>query len=189
MTDQELMQSIKTKWGSLFDSVAAQAPAPPAAFFAALTANETGGNPLATRQEPAVLAALHAVLMNRKPAYGSIGRADILGYAQQITATLNMQLVVAIDQLSTSYGLVQIMGYEAIPYNLKGALVLQDPASELVVALKMLRDFATRSQLDLASDFSELFDCWNTGRPHAPTFDPAYIPNGLQRMQVYQALP
>jgi len=52
-----------------------------------------------------------------------------------------------------------------------------------------LADFAARNTLDLTRDFSQLFDCWNTGRPHAPTADPQYIPNGLRRMELYKALP
>jgi len=189
MTDQELMQAIKTQWGELLDSSCKASSVPPA-FLAALIANESGGNPDAKRFEPGVLAHLFAVLLNRQAAYGSIGCADIVGFASsaQISATLNMQLIVALDQLSSSWGLVQIMGYEAIPYRLDGVAALRNPVSEMVVALRMLAEFASRNALDLGKDFSELFACWNTGRPHSPTADPNYIPNGLRRMELYKAV-
>jgi hypothetical protein len=84
------------------------------------------------------------------------------------------------------------MGYEAIAFHLDGAARLADPASELPVTLRMLADFAHRFGLDLTASSStaagELFDCWNSGRPHAPTVDPQYIPNGLARMKIYQQL-
>jgi len=188
MTDQELMQSIKTKWGELLDTTCKTSSVPPA-FLAALIANESGGNPDAKRFEPAVMTQLFAVLLNRKAAYGSIGRSDIIAYAAQVASTLNMQLIVALDQLSTSWGLVQIMGYEAISYRTNGVAALTQPTSEMVIALRMLAAFAAHNSLWLAKDFSQLFDCWNTGRPHSPTADPNYIPNGLRRMELYQALP
>ena len=93
-----------------------------------------------------------------------------------------------LDSLATSHGLTQVMGYEAIAFHLDGVSRLQDPAGELSITLKMLTQFAERFALDLASNFSELFDCWNSGRPHAPTADPQYIPNGLARMQIYAGL-
>jgi hypothetical protein len=187
VTDQELMLSIKTKWGPLLDSACKTSSVQPA-FLAALVANESAGNPDAKRFEPGVLAQLFAVLLNRKAFYGSIGRDNIMAFSQSVSATLNMQLIVALDQLSTSWGLVQIMGYEAISYHTAGVAALQSPVSEMTVANRMLADFAARNSLDLTKDFPPLFDCWNTGRPHAPTADPNYIPNGLRRMLLYEAL-
>jgi len=185
VTDQELMQSIKTKWGAVIDAACRASSVPPA-FLAALVANESGGNPDAKRFEPGVLAQLFAVLLNRKAFYGSIARENIIAFGQQVSSTLNMQMIVALDQLSTSWGLVQVMGYEAIALHTNGIVALQTPASEMDVATRMLADFARRYQFDLAADFSEMFDCWNTGRPHSPTADPKYIPNGLRRMEIYQ---
>jgi len=188
VTDQELMLAIKTKWGPLLDSACKTSSAQPA-FLAALVANESAGNQDAKRFEPGVLAQLFAVLLNRKAFYGSIARDNIIAFGQQVSSTLNMQMIVALDQLSTSWGLVQIMGYEAISYHTNGVAALTQPVSEMVVATRMLADFAARNTLDLTRDFSQLFDCWNTGRPHAPTADPQYIPNGLRRMELYKALP
>jgi hypothetical protein len=192
--DQELMQAIKTQWGELLKSVTATSSVPEA-FLAALIANETGGKADAQRFEPAVFSALAEVLLGRKAAYGSIGAQDLRNWLVPhqvpsggdslagITAAFR-----AIADLATSWGLTQIMGYEAIALHTNGVQALQSPASELVLTTKMLADFASRFGLDPAKDFGELFSCWNTGRPHAQTADPQYVPNGLARMQIYAGL-
>jgi hypothetical protein len=195
VTDQELMQSIKAAQGELLASVAATCSVP-AAFFAALIANESGGNADARRFEPLVLLALWKVLLGRTAAYGSISRTDLVSYISSVPAAvlyayhvdnLPYDAFQRLDNLATSFGLVQIMGYEAIAFR-SSVTALQSPASELGIACNMLADFARRNGLDVTEDFSELFDCWNTGRPHAQTADPKYIPNGLARMALYEAL-
>ena len=197
MTDQELMQAIKTRWGALLDS-AAQTTSVPESFLAALVANESGGNPDAKRFEPAVLGALTEVLLGRKAAYGSLGGIDVRRFVLPtdvsaavpiIDASQVIAVVERLESLATSWGLVQIMGYEAIPYHLDGVSALQSPVSEMPIALKMLAQFAEHFGLDLGKDFTELLDCWNTGRPHAPTADPQYIPKGLARKTLYESLP
>src|SRR5258708_34549799 len=82
MSDTELMQSIKTKWGTTIDDVCSASSIPPA-FLAALVANEDGahgGDPAAKRFEKLVLAQLWQVLMGRAASYEGIGRMDLLGY-------------------------------------------------------------------------------------------------------------
>jgi hypothetical protein len=199
MTDQELMQAIKDQWGELLRSIAATCSIPES-FFAALIAGESRGEPHATRFEPKVLGDLAAVLLGKKSAYGSIGAQDLLVYVVPDSVSLGQSSVgvqrtlftVAINRLAslaTSQGLVQIMGYESLPFHLSGPAALQSPASELPIAVEMLVQAASHDGLDLSKDFSQMFDVWNTGRPHAPTADPNYIRNGLARMQIYQELP
>jgi hypothetical protein len=199
MTNTELMQAIKDRWGATIDA-ACGASSVPASFLAALIANESGGDPNAKRFEPKVLLALWEVLLGRKAAYGSLGRADVRDFlvvpgAVTVGIEPDRSLLVVsgalqrLDGLATSQGLVQIMGYEAIPFHQNSAEALRNPATELVIATKMLADFAQRFSLDVSKDFSDLFDTWNTGRVHAPTFDPNYIPNGLARKAAYEALP
>lgn len=207
MSDLELMTAIKTKCGDLLTS-SSNASSVPAAFLAALIANESGGNPDANRFEPAVFAALGEVLLGRKAAYGSIGKQDLLLFAlpAQISApaqgglsssgcaTLFGSALQRLASLATSWGLTQVMGYEAIAYRIlsDGVTALQEPISEMNITTRMLADFGHRFQLDLTmpddATRSEFFDCWNSGRPHAPTADPQYIPNGLARFALYQGL-
>jgi len=193
----ELMQLIQTKWGAAIAAACDKSSVPPA-FLAALIANETGGNPDARRFEKGVLASLWEVVQGRVPAYGSILRDSILAYlAAPFTGAPasplpGIRVVIAdalqqLDGLATSWGLTQVMGYEAIPFSIR-AETLADPNVEFPIDLRMLAGFAVHYGLDMAKDFDELFDCWNTGRPHSQTADPQYIPNGLARMAIYGQL-
>lgn len=186
--ERELMTRIQKQYGPLLDSTQA-ASGIPAAFLAALIANETGGNPDATRFEPAVFTALAEVLLGRKAAYGSLGAQDLNAWISShspVPVTTGALHVLA--DLATSWGLTQIMGYEAIAYH-TNILDLRSPVTSLARTAIMLKDFARRFTLDVTKDFPELFDCWNTGRPHTPTADPTYIPDGIARMGIWATLP
>jgi hypothetical protein len=202
MANFELMQSIKTKWNAEIASAcstsatSSSVPSPgiPAAFVAALIANESGGDPNAKRFEKGVLASLWEVLLGRKAAFGSIATKDLIQFVANLSnippvtpQSLPSDAFQRLDSLATSWGLTQIMGYEAIAFRSTVA-ALQAPDTELVITLKMLAQFASRFGLDVTKDFSQLFDCWNSGRPHAPTADPQYIPNGLERMQLWTSI-
>lgn len=198
MTDAELMQNIKTQWGMLFNQVTASFPAVKPSFLAALTANETGGDPNASRFEPAVFGKLGRVVTGNLDSYGSITAAQLLEFAvptADAPASIEMARFVfannltRLRDLATSWGLVQIMGYHAIAFDTpNGVADLKNPVSEIPLACRLLAQFADGNGLDLSTNFAELFACWNTGRPHGQTADPKYIPNGLARMQLYENL-
>jgi hypothetical protein len=192
-----LMTRIRTNWGAKIAQACA-ASSVPESFLAALVANETGGDPNAQRVEHGVLVSLWEVLLGRKEAYGSIQRDDLyhhivtsIGPQPPLTSSgLEGRISHAlqfVDGLATSWGLTQVMGYEAIVFGVTFA-DLQIPLFGLRTTLRMTSQFAERYQLDLAKDFGQLFDCWNSGRPHSPTADPQYIPNGLARKQIYEQL-
>jgi hypothetical protein len=195
MTDTELMQSIKEKYGAAI-AAACGTSSVPAAFLAALIANETGGNPNAKRFEKGVLAALWEVLLGRKEAYGSIPRIVLVNYVAAVPATpisssnaLPADAFQRVDALATSWGLTQIMGYHILEGgSAKTISGLQDTQIHLVMALRMLSQFAASFNLDVTRDFESMFRCWNGGHPTAQTFDPQYVPNGLARMQEWAAL-
>jgi hypothetical protein len=193
----ELMTRIRDKWGSSIAD-ACKSSSVPEAFVAALVANETGGDPDAKRFERGVLGDLWEVLQGRKAAYGSIGRVDLLAYvtaASSIAGPVSVTGLSGIvsgalqrlDSLASSWGLTQVMGYEAIVFSITTS-DLQVPSYGLRTSLRMLGQFASRFQLDLGADFAEMFDCWNSGRAHGRTADPNYIDNGLARLQIYQGL-
>lgn len=199
MTDADtlLMTSIRAKFGAAIDA-ACETSTVPAAFLAALIANESGGNPDAKRFEKGVLDSLWNVLQGRAAAFGSIGRDDVLRYlvpadilAPSVSNGLLKSGILAalqhLDNLATSYGVTQIMGYEAIPFDIQAG-ALTDPVAALHYTTRMLADFAKHYQLDLTRDFDELFRCWNTGRPHAQTADQNYSVNGIARMGIYEGL-
>jgi len=197
VTDQELMQSIKTKYGADLAQVCANSSVP-ASFLAAMIANESGGAPLAKRFEPAVLLDLWQVLLGRKAAYGSIGRGDLVTFVADLAiptstvpATLPNNAFQSLDDLANSWGLTQIMGYHCLDKSSAFARPedLKDPVSSIRSTIWLLTQFAAQFSLDLATDFEALLRCWNTGRQNGVTYDPLYVPNALQRKALYEALP
>ena len=198
MSEQELMQSIKTVWGAHIQT-AASTSSVPASFLAALVANESGGKADAKRFEPGVLAHLWEVLLGRKAAFGSIGRADLVAYVSalerngtpRVPGNLPADAFERVDALATSWGLTQVMGYHVLDSLINPGSIenLKDGAGNLVVTLRMLAQFARRFDLDVTKDFEQLFRCWNTGQPDGKTFDQNYALNGLTRMAVWTSLP
>ncbi len=199
--DLKLMTDIRDEWGDAI-SAACQASSVPPAFIAALVANESGGKIDAKRFEPGVLHALWEVFLGRKAAYGSIGRYDLLLYVlptsvpaisgdRAATTALFSTAFQHVDDLATSWGLTQVMGYHVLERwgGIASTLDLALPARSLPLSLRLLAQFALRFQLSLAKDFSEMFSCWNTGQPHGKTADPEYIPRGIARMAIYGQLP
>jgi len=177
-------------------------------FLGALTAGESGGNPSAVRFEPSVYRHLKAVAAGESPRYGGIGAqalgkelAEVLypktgefhekflnslfmaGQASELSRLADE----ALRELASSWGFVQIMGFHVIGRH--GTVRdLLEPRFHYHLAIQLLTEFAASYQLDLAREFEELFRCWNTGRPDGRTADPAYVENGLMRMEIYRAL-
>lgn len=197
----KLMTEIRDEWGSIIAWVCRNSSVSPA-FLAALIAEESGGKPDEKRFEPGVLHALWEVLLGREEAYGSIGRGDLLLYVlpKSVPAISNDLAAVItlfsaafhrVDNLATSWGLTQVMGYHV----LEGSFGLQStddlilPSRQLPVTLRLLAQFAIHFKLNLAADYGALFTCWNTGRPDGKTADPEYASRGLARMQIYAQLP
>lgn len=156
MTDAQLMQKIREQWGAAIDEALADSDIP-AAFIAALIANETGGNPMATRFESGV----YENLKKKFPQWNEK----------------------KIENNATSWGLTQIMGvnYPGPPAE------LQNPATSLKQTVYLVHDFARVYMLDEKKEFEKLFRCWNSGHPTGQTFDPSYVQNGMVRMGLYPA--
>jgi len=180
----------------------------PEEFLGALAANESGGIADATRFEPAVYRHLLAVAQGQSPAYGSINVADLHGEVSQLLpandaasharymtpgfAEIHSRLIQkapddALRELATSWGYTQIMGYHMVGRP-GGVRQLLDTSFHFRMAIWLLSEFAVDFHLDTAHDFAELFCCWNTGRPHGRTYDPAYVEKGLGRMEIYRQL-
>ncbi len=177
-------------------------------FLGALTAGESGGNPSAVRFEPSVYRHLKAVAAGESPRYGGIGAqalskelAEVLhpktgefhekflnslfmaGQASELSRLADETL----RELASSWGFVQIMGFHVI--GRRGTVRdLLEPRFHYRLANRLLAEFADSYELDLAGEFAELFRCWNTGRPDGRTADPAYVGNGLMRMEIYREL-
>jgi hypothetical protein len=178
-----LMRTIRQTWGQEI-AAAVKDTAIPERFMAALIANETGGNRNSERFEPTVFAELAKVMLGKRGAYGKITTEDLLAYEADASRILNSagSEVGRLMYLATSHGLTQIMGYHSIDD------ALDTIPNDLEQTVKLLRDFAAEFHLNLANDFEQLFRCWNSGKPDGKTFDPNYVPNGLERMGLYAQL-
>lgn len=185
--EQELMAKIKTTCGPWIDAAVEGTPYP-ATLLAALTANESGGDPAVTRFEPAVLGQLALTVIGRKANFGALGGEDIGTYVRDEIPGDLAALVKLLVNLATSWGPMQIMGYEALAdhYSFSDLPTLDKHYPH---AIPMLEDFRKRFDISITGNaWGQFFDCWNTGRPHAKTFDPQYVPRGLDRMNLYGTL-
>jgi hypothetical protein len=205
--EQRLMRRVYAQCHNVMVE-AAQTSSIPVEFLAALTANESGGNPRVSRFEPSVYEHLKAVAAGRAVAFGQI-RAETLKAAVELAiapkadefhahyltpsfAANNAEFMASLTdqvlrQLATSWGFTQVMGYHVIAR--RGAIEdLTDPERHFRYTLAILSEFAHSYQLDVRQEFAELFRCWNTGRPYGKTFDPEYVEKGLRRMSLYAEL-
>jgi len=205
--ERKLVRRVFTRCDE-FIQEACRSSSVPAEFLGALTANESGGNPAAVRFEPSVYRHLKAVAAGERPRYGGIDGeslcqelAEVLhpktgefhakfldslfmdGQASELTHLADE----ALRELASSWGFVQIMGFHVIG---RGGTVrdLLAPRFHYHLANQLLAEFVASYQLDLRSEFEELFRCWNTGQPDGQTADPRYVENGLMRMEIYGAL-
>lgn len=191
--ETELMQTIREKYGDAIAAACASSPIPPA-LLAGLIANESGGIAGATRLETNVLLQLWDVMAGRKAAYGSIGQQDLTRFLMgsvSMMGGLDRILIAAVtqfDSLARSWGLTQIMGYNALGRGFAPSQ-LAEPARNLRIAVILLKEFVDRFHLDLVNGgYADLLHCWNTGHPSGTTADPAYTANGLRRAVLYSQL-
>jgi hypothetical protein len=193
----ELMRKIYQSLGTTLKAAAAQSSVPES-FLAAVVANESAGNPQASRFEPAVFEALCLVLLGKKSSYAPAGIHHPLGI-QELIPYIDpgsqgggpsgnfLAMLGRLRDLATSWGLTQLMGWHAVEFS-RTLPMLQQPRSNLDFANFLLSYFASRYGLDVTKDFGDLLTCWNTGSPTGNTFDPQYVPNGLARQAAYEAI-
>lgn len=205
MSDAELMQQIFDKYHGGILAPAVTGKPLPESFLAALVANESGGNPNALRFEPAVFLALGEVLIGQKSNYfpagcqHPLGSADLISYAwpaESVPPGTTAPVIAGgfiaglkrLQQLATSYGLTQIMGWHAVEMSKPFGVLTGGPVGQIGFTVELLTYFANRYTLNMAADFEAMLRCWNTGKPAGATFDLAYVPNGLHRMGLYEAI-
>jgi hypothetical protein len=204
-SERALMLRIYEKWHS--EIVAAtRNSALSAPFLAALTANESGGDPLAHAFEAGVYGQLQAVIRGQQPGFGSIVAADLIQLAEQdfeaqqgasapqtsqgtsqfsgVSPAVQEKVL---RQMATSWGLTQIMGYQTIKRK-KTVQDLLNPASHYAFAVELLEELGRRFHLNLSEDAEPLFRSWNSGRPNGKTFDCDYVSRGMERLRLYSAI-
>jgi hypothetical protein len=202
-----LMRKVRERCGEIIRETCKYSSVPDA-FLAALTANESRGDPNAARFEPAVYRHLKAVAEGKCPAYSGIRRESLDAEIEEMlhpkaaafhSVYLNASFTAdnatalaassdaALRDLATSWGFTQIMGYHLV--SREGTVRdLVDPRFHFRLALELLAEFAARYELDLAREFDEMFRCWNTGQPYGETYDPGYVAKGRRRMEIYRVI-
>jgi hypothetical protein len=193
MTDQELMAQIKSQMGPTIRAALAGATIPES-FAAALVANESSGDPTVSRFEPSVLASLAYVLGGRKPAFGSITRPILSALLMRagVTGDPIGGVVNLLLDFSTSWGPTQIMGYQTIGMGVSLEDLKLASLKHFTLCSSILKAFVKEWGLQTvitAGEYTQLFRCWNTGRPDGQTTDLDYVAKGLSRMAIYAALP
>ena len=208
LAERRLVARVFERCGGVIEEACASS-ALPAEFLVALVANESGGRADARRFEPGVYRHLQAVARGERLSYGSLTAADLDAEAAELLPPDDTKLHAryltqafgerhgqniqqcpdeVLRQLASSWGYTQIMGYHMAG---RAGTVrdLLDAPFHFRLALQLLSEFAADYRLDPGHEFSELFCCWNTGRPYGKTFDPHYVENGLRRMRICRQLP
>ena len=168
------MKRIIEQWGALVAEVCRASSVPPE-FLLALIANESGGDASAERFEPRVFERFKQIAAGNHPAWGAVTAQLLAGLGDD-----------ALRVLATSYGLTQVMGYNAA-FRHVDPLALRDPRTCLQLTTRMLAEDAARFGLDLKTDFAEMFATWNSGNPRGHAV-PGYIASGLAHLAEAQSL-
>ncbi len=150
----------------------------PYAYFMALTALECSGNrPCGTRLEPTRYEDLDAVRSGRKKRFENIRTADVHDATDP-----------ALENLATSWGPFQIMGYKCIGLGVNVADIRGDRAIHHGMRW-VAKDYG---HLLEAGRFKDAFHVHNAGTLHpkkgpARTHDPRYVQKGLDYMEWFEA--
>lgn len=215
--DTTLMQAVKRVCGAALADFAPTTSLP-VAFWAALTANESGadierGTPIEkiTRREPAVFTHLALVAAGFQPRYGSIVLSDLVQAEERqlarppaAHAAFALAAPAVVNPLppannSAPPSVADLLAWatswgwtQLMGYHSIEWKVnvsdLVDPVKHYRFAAKLMAGFVEQYELDPAKDFEQMARCWNTGGPDGATYDPQYVPNLLSRMEVWKDL-
>jgi hypothetical protein len=197
------MAKIKAELGDYIAGAVEGTPIPPA-FVAGLVANESGGVANAIRFEPQVFAEISKVCVEQAHSYTpagvkrALGPQDFIARIAPVRAVASngpalpvmsfAQSLLMLVNYATSWGPTQIMGWHAIEFDFPLG-ELSELSAHFEHTVQLLEWFASKYSLDWTNTLTPalMFKCWNTGNPHATTFDPAYVSNGVRRMGLYGA--
>lgn len=147
----------------------------PTEYFKALAILECSAQkPAPSRFEPKVFERLKEVRAGKQPSYGFLKTAQI----RDLTDA-------QIQDMATSWGTFQIMGYHAYsigiaPKDLQG----EDGLRQSIVWIEK-----NYGQYIRKNDFANAFHIHNTGKPitgEYETYHPRYIPRGLEFIRIFQ---
>lgn len=193
MTDPNTMLMVKIRegWGATIAAACASSTVPQA-FVAALIANESGGNNLVTRFEPAICGQIMEVFIGLRASLQVTGIANPVGpddLAPNWKILKTQSFLERVCTLAKSWGLTQIMGWHFVAL---GMLISNIGIDQLTATLRLMAAAAPHFDLDLSmtdeAAVRDWFTWWNSGSPTGKTSDPNYAENGVDRMLIYAAL-
>jgi len=169
-------QAVLDNYGSEFKKLGKQFDIAPE-YLAALCMLETGGRkPAGSRYEKHVYARLRLVKMGLKKRYEHVVHSDIKNAEDE-----------ALQNLSTSWGPFQLMGYKCLLYGIN----VKDLRNEngTYWGVKWINEAYGR--LLKKGDYKNAFHYHNTGRMMpangiSKTHDPEYVKNGLELMAYFR---
>ena len=163
-------------YGEQVDQIA-QEMGLPAAYFKALIVLECSGeSPPKSRYERHVYKRLHNVKKGRRKRYGSITKKTLRKFSDQ-----------QLKDLATSWGPLQIMGYQSLAMKIS----VNRFKEEFALYYSMQWANKTYGNYLRKGNYTDAFHIHNTGKPlpsngRPRTYDPNYIKKGLKYIKVYE---
>jgi hypothetical protein len=172
-----LAKTIRNSIGDRITTVCEGSLVPTAFLAGLISVEESSLNEAATLFEKKIFEKLKKVRSGQRPDFNGVKTADIAGASDG-----------ALRNLSTSFGLTQILGLHVIATFKKTITVndLRDPAKHLTFAVQFIEKEGGTHLRD--REFEKVLRIHNTGKPNGVTTDPGYVPNALEVMQAYEAL-
>lgn len=194
------MNTVNERAGSYLR--AADTSVIPESFLAALTANESLGDPEAKRFEPAVLGRLVSVILGQRRSYNGVTAGMLLAEYEEADATHSgespeefaTRQIQRLQDAATSWGFTQIMGYHMLRWD-EEISQLTAPTRHYEFTLRLLGECPEDSlrkhgvKVNLSKDFEMMGRWWNTGAPVGKkTYHESYLPNILKRMEEWESM-
>lgn len=169
-------QAVIDNYGTMFKRLGKEFDIAPE-YLAALCMLESGGRkPAGSRYEKHVYARLRLVKLGLKSRYEHVKHADLKDAGDE-----------ALQNLATSWGPFQLMGYKCLLYNIKIRDLREDDGTYWGV--KWIHE--AYGKFLRKGDYKNAFHLHNTGRilpasGVAKTHDPDYVKKGLEYMAYFK---
>ncbi len=170
------LAKLRANYAEEIDEICAEQKLPSAYFKALAILECSAEKPPQSRFEPKVYERLREVKAGKKPAYGNLKQAQLKELADE-----------QLQDMATSWGVFQLMGYHAYsigiaPRDLQGADALR---------LSIIWIDKAYGKYIRKNDFANALHIHNAGKPipatgNYETYDSNYIPRGLEFIRLFQ---
>mgnify|MGYP001035611135 CR=1 FL=1 len=163
-------------YGDQVDQIAKEMGVPPAYFKALIVLECSGENPPKSRYERHVYKRLYNVKKGRRRRYGSFTKKTLRKYSTR-----------QLKDFATSWGPLQIMGYQSLVMKIP----VQRFKEEFALYYSMQWAKNTYGNYLSQGDYANAFHIHNTGKPlpasgRPRTYDPNYIKKGLKYIKIFE---